>query len=127
MVDALAEKGFTKDEIIKLGNKGGKGRKPEAIVNPFYQDITEESCSSLDEKEEPTYIQDAIYGVCNSFDSDNNGKAKRIVISPRKLSLVLKMPVITTKGVKGVLSVGDVQARRYIKAAKILITVLGNK
>ena len=45
-------------------------------------------------------------------------------ITPRKLTMVMRIPEITTEAVKGVLFVGDMQARRYIKAAKILITIL---
>jgi len=118
MVECLVDQGFKKEEIQALCNKKCRGRKPEEVVNP----VSKMMLDSFEDKDFMFKLDDAISGVCHSFENDT--KAKRIKITKRKLSLVLKMPVITTDKVKDLLFVGDAQARRYIKAAKVLISVI---
>ena len=118
MIDLLISQGCTKTQIAALATKKSKGRKFEVIKNPI--------AVKLNETEEGGFnIDDAISGICNSFEKGED--AKRVRISPRKLKLVLKMDEITTDNAKGILFVGTVQARRYIKAAKLIITVFSKE
>lgn len=119
MVECLVKQGFKKEEIEALCSKKSKGRKPESITNPLHTKMLD---SVGTDDTFMSGLDDSISGVCNSFENDPG--SKRIKITKRKLSMVLKLPVITTDLVKGVLFVGDAQARRYIKAAKIIIAVV---
>ncbi len=123
MVECLVEQGFNKEQIEALCSKKSKGRKPESITNP----IAKKMLDGFGKDNGLANLDDAITGVCHSFEKGKGSERSRL--SKRKLSMVLKIPVITTSAVKDVLFVGDAQARRYIKAVKILITVLnkGNK
>ena len=122
MVDCLAEKGFTKEKIVDLCNGKSKGRKPEVIDNPMAKTILDNFGVDNNFMAE---FDDAVTGACNSFETES--RTKRARLSKRKLSLVMRMPTITTQKVKDVLFIGDAQARRYIKAAKVLIAITGNK
>ena len=118
MVEALVATNHSKEQIIAALGKKSKGRKPVVIKNPLYE------LANFGEEDDHG-LTDAIHGVCNSFDEGDS--AKRIKITPRKLRLVLKMDEITTDKVMGMLFVGKAQAGRYIRAAKILIEVLGKQ
>jgi hypothetical protein len=101
--------------------KRDTGRKPNAIVNPFFGFI---GCMT-DWTRYPAFASDIIEGVArldwHGRDVDVGGKS--MPLSVRAIGVILEsLPIVTTEAVMDLLRMGDRHARRYRLAMEMIVS-----
>lgn len=102
--------------------KGASGPKPKFVVNPFVGHIW--SVQDNKKKAYPEFAMDIIEGVCRLDWHDRTIGAGGVSkpLSVKKLMNILEwLPQITNEKVEDFLSLEERHARRYVKAAKLVI------
>lgn len=126
-VDSLFDAGFTKNEILNIfenRKSETRGRKEKVIKNHLSGDMCDIEVDAICPKRSED-IEGLIIGVCRSFATDSD--ELRRGLNYKKLKRVLSIGDITVKNIMGVILVGERQARRYMKAAEIVIKLDAGK